>query len=382
MTYVKTVIPYDLKRLCVQKANEGMTYKDIYKTVFLPEHSGMTWATFRVKMTAWRKKAWADEDIQNCGTFPGMTAHAATVQVTSDGRIAQAWIKESAESVNWDDIIEQLQNAVTPVEVSQPTDEPEAALLEVPLFDLHFGVAKLADYRPHLARICGIIERQRWEQIRLIVGRDCLHTNDFRGHTARGTNIDRVDIPAAWADAWTFWSTILLAALRNSAKVFCHYSRGNHDECLSWAFFKALEAAYPDAEWAIPSLIGKPSGGGGTSWALGIWSTRPTSTRFSGTLSWTSPPTSPKPIAGRSTRVTSTGRASTLGAWFVGFPPPFPRTSGLRRTATRERTKDSSFLSSRREVSAPSTTSIEEGRAKALPFSLPFIAKPMVKIPP
>lgn len=249
MTYVKTVIPYDLKRLCVQKANEGMTYKDIYKTVFLPEHSGMTWATFRVKMTAWRKKAWADEDIQNCGTFPGMTAHAATVQVTSDGRIAQAWIKESADSVNWDDIIERLQNAVTPVEVSQPTDEPERAMLEIPLFDLHFGVAKLADYVEHLSRICEIIQRRKWEEIHLIIGQDCLHTNDFRGHTAKGTNIETVDIPKAWSDAWTFWVTILLTALHQSAKVVCHYSRGNHDECLSWAFFKALEAAYPDAQY-------------------------------------------------------------------------------------------------------------------------------------
>lgn len=242
-------IPYDLKRLCVQKVEEGLTFREVYDKVFHPEHPGMNWETFRHKLRNWKKRQMADERTQFAGTYPGMVAHAATVQVTPDGKIAQAWIKERAEGVNWDEIVERLRSAVAPVEVERPEDEPEAALLEIPLFDLHFGVAKLADYGEHLSRICQTIQRRKWEQIRLIIGQDCLHNNDFRGHTAKGTNIDRVDIPAAWSDAWTFWSTILLTALHNAKKVFCHYSRGNHDECLSWAFFKALEAAYPGAEW-------------------------------------------------------------------------------------------------------------------------------------
>ena len=245
----KTAIPYSLKRLCVQKAAEGMTHKDIYKTIFLPEHPGMTWATFRVKMSAWKKKAWANEDIQNCGTFPGMTAHAATVQVTSDGRIAQAWIKETADSVDWDEVVDKVREAVEPIKADLPIAEPEEALLEIPLFDLHFGVATLGDYREHLDDICGIISRRTWDEIHIIVGQDCLHTNDFRGHTAKGTDIGRVDIPTAWADAWTFWRTILSYASAHSRSVVCHYSRGNHDECLSWAFFKALEASLPSASW-------------------------------------------------------------------------------------------------------------------------------------
>lgn len=242
-------IPYDLKRLCVQKSDEGLSFKEVYNKVFLPEHPGMSFETFRHKLTKWKKHQMADEDTQFAATYPGMTAHAATVHVTANGRIAQAWIREKADAVNWDDIIEQLQKAVTPVEVARPTDEPEEAMLEIPLFDLHFGVAKLADYREILSRICEIIQRRRWDEIHLIVGQDCLHNNDFRGHTAKGTPIEAVDIPKAWSDAWTFWSTTLLAALHQSAKVVCHYSRGNHDECLSWAFFKALEAAYPDAQY-------------------------------------------------------------------------------------------------------------------------------------
>lgn len=249
MTYVGTVIPYELKRLCVQKANEGMTYREIYKNVFLPEHPGMTWETFRVKLNSWKKKQMADEATQFSATYPGMTAHAATVQVDSKGNIQQAWIRERVESVDWESIIRQLKEAVSPAVVAPVTAEPEEALLEIPLFDLHFGIASLGDYREILEELRALISRRTWEEVHLIIGQDCIHNNDFRGHTAKGTNIDRVNIPAAWADAWEFWCAVFRSALASSRKVVAHYSRGNHDECITWAFFKALEAAFPAAEF-------------------------------------------------------------------------------------------------------------------------------------
>lgn len=238
-------IPYSLKRLCVQKTEEGLSYREVYQQIFAPEHPGMAYETFRHKLKAWKRHQMADEATQYAGTYPGMTANAATVHVTADGRIAQAWIRERANAVDWDDIIERLKEVPKPIEIAPPTTEPEHMCLEVPLFDLHFGVAQLSDYARHLGEIEDEICSRVWEEIHIIIGQDCLHNNDLRGHTAKGTPIEAVDIPQAWADAWSFWCELLSRACEHSPKVVAHYSRGNHDECLSWALFKALEAALP-----------------------------------------------------------------------------------------------------------------------------------------
>jgi len=205
----------------------------------------MDFETFRHKLRDWKKKQMADLSTQEAATYPGFFAHAATVQVDAKGNITQAWIKETADRVDWEQICEMLREAVQPEIIDQPDTESSKQMLEIPLFDCHFGLATISDYYSILGEILDEIHSRTWEEIHIIIGQDNIHNNDMRGHTAKGTDIQRVDIPKAWADAWEFWTEIIRAACHNSLKVTAHYSRGNHDECLSWAFFKALQAAYP-----------------------------------------------------------------------------------------------------------------------------------------
>lgn len=238
-------IPYDLKRRCVEAWTSGKSSHDIYDELFRPEHPDMTYPTFRVKLQRWKKKAMADEATEISGTYPGMVAHAATVQVDGKGNITQAWIKQTA-GVSMDDMLAAIRETVEPVQLP-PCETPGETMLEIPIFDAHFGVATLADYEHHLAEIVATIKSKHWAEIHIIIGQDCLHTNDMRGHTAKGTDIGRVDFAAAWRDAWAFWCTILDVAIENSPHVFAHFSKGNHDETAGWCFFKALEARYVDA---------------------------------------------------------------------------------------------------------------------------------------
>ena len=119
-------------------------------------------------------------------------------------------------------------------------------MLEIPLFDCHFGVATFDDYEPILKEIVKIISKG-YDEINIIIGQDVLHNNDMRGHTAKGTQIQTVNFPKAWRDAWEFFCNILDASLRSAPSVNVRYSKGNHDECSAWCFFKGLEAAYPQA---------------------------------------------------------------------------------------------------------------------------------------
>ena len=242
-------VPLAIKREAVEGLMSGLSYRDVFNDIFLPKYKYMNYETFRHKARSWCKAAMADELTQQAGTYPGMVAHSATVQVDGAGNITQAWIKQSAESVDWDEIIDRLQHDVPRVDI-EPTDAAaEPMCLEIPLFDLHFGIAHLSDYERILGEIEDEIRSRVWEEIHVIIGQDNLHNNDLRGHTAKGTPIDAVDIPSAWAEAWAFWTIILRRCLEHSPRVVAHYSRGNHDECLSWAFFKALEAGVPCVEF-------------------------------------------------------------------------------------------------------------------------------------
>ena len=237
------MIPYDLKMRCVE-ALKDMTYRDVYNTIFHPEYERSSFETFKRKVQMWRKKALADAETLEMGTYPGFTAHGATVQVDSDGRVVQAWIKQT-DSTDWDEIIDALREGIDVRHVDGEINGGDT-MLEIPLFDCHFGVATFDDYEPILKEIVKIISKG-YDEINIIIGQDVLHNNDMRGHTAKGTQIQTVNFPKAWRDAWEFFCNILDASLRSAPSVNVRYSKGNHDECSAWCFFKGLEAAYPQA---------------------------------------------------------------------------------------------------------------------------------------
>lgn len=237
------MIEYSLKAKCVSLMGE-MTQREIYEKVFRPEHSTMSFETFRHKLHEWKKKTMADEYTLSCGTYPSFTAHAATVQVAADGRITQAWIKQQQETLDW----LKVKNIVckdAPKSDIMPTSVPGDKMLEIPLFDMHFGIADLEYYKETLSDILGIISDRYYDEIDILIGQDVLHNNDMRGHTAKGTPIEKTDFVSAWNDCWVFFRAIIDESLRHSNHVCLRYSKGNHDECAAWCLFKALQAVYP-----------------------------------------------------------------------------------------------------------------------------------------
>lgn len=238
------MIEYSLKARCV-RASQSMKKRDVYERIFLPEIGGeYAYESFKRRLRDWKRKQLADDDTLLAGTYPGFTAHHATVQVDKEGRITQAWIKQQQDTLDWIKIRELLVKGL-PVSDIKPSRITGETMLEIPLFDLHFGVATLETYRNELSEILGLIEQKDYDEINILVGQDALHNNDMRGHTAKGTEIEKVNFVQSWGDAWSFFRALIDASIRHAGKVNVRYSKGNHDECSSWCLFKALEAVYP-----------------------------------------------------------------------------------------------------------------------------------------
>lgn len=234
---------YALKERCVA-ALATMTTREVYDKVFLPEHDGrMSYESFKRKMRDWKRKAYADKQILASGTFPQFTPHGATVQVDRDGKITQVWVKQHAD-VDWLEIRDIIMRDVPKSDI-RPSIVSGETMLEIPLFDMHFGIADLEYYKDTLSDLLGIVSAKQYEEINILFGQDVLHNNDLRGHTAKGTPIEKIDFPQAWSDTWVFFRILIDCALEHSPRVVLRYSKGNHDECAAWCLFKALEAVYP-----------------------------------------------------------------------------------------------------------------------------------------
>lgn len=236
-------IDFKIKAECVRRYKAGEKPKQIYDDYFSKVHFTMSHETFRHRLKEWARKNYADNETLDAGTFDGFTAHGSTVQVDSNGNLRQAWIKQTKDAIDWESLIDKFADKVEPVEIETQQIESDS-MLEIPLFDMHFGVAKFSDYEKAMIDINGIISGKRWDEINIIIGQDLLHNNDLRGHTAKGTPIEKVDIEKAWQDAWRFWNIIIERCVKMSNAVHVRYSKGNHDECISWCFVKALQAKF------------------------------------------------------------------------------------------------------------------------------------------
>lgn len=221
-----------------------MTTREVFDNIFVPEY-GNRWSyeSFKRQMRNWKNKKLADEGTLAAGTFPNFTPHNATVQVDAKGNITQAWIKQHQE-IDWLHVRDMLASGIVKSDI-QPSTLSGDTMLEIPLFDMHFGIASFDTYKDELSEILGIISEKQYDEINILFGQDVLHNNDLRGHTAKGTPIEKIDFAKAWTDAWKFFRIVIDTALKHTAKVNMRYSKGNHDECAAWCLFKALEAAYP-----------------------------------------------------------------------------------------------------------------------------------------
>ena len=240
-------IALEVKRKCIELREKGMTMPEIYRSYFSQVHPGMTYETFRHKLKHWRKQACADEKTLYSGTYPGFIAHGATVQVNERGEVVQAWIKEHADDDQMRRLVEFIRENTQPVEIERSSESAESPeMLEIPLFDQHFPQNQHISTFIELAKI---IETRQWEEINVIIGQDLFHNDDFRGRTSSGRSIEKVDMVKAWELARIFWTSLIKCALEHSNRLKITYSKGNHDESMSWAFVQMLKAMFPQAEF-------------------------------------------------------------------------------------------------------------------------------------
>ena len=241
-------VPYIIRSKCVELNGQGKSNREIFDEFFHIQFPDMCYETFRRRLCDWKKKP-VDEETLKAGTYSGFYAHGATVQVDGEGNIRQAWIKQTANDVDWNEIVDILKDNIRPIRLEEHIQEKSEYMLEIPLFDMHFGVATKETYANVLQEIIDIIRSKYYDEINIIFGQDVLHNNDLRGHTAKGTPIDKVDFKKAFEDALDFYLTILTEAISHSSRVNMIYSKGNHDECTAWCLFKALEIAFPDVHF-------------------------------------------------------------------------------------------------------------------------------------
>ena len=239
-------IPIDVKKECVRLKQSGLNSRKIYDTYYVNAvDDPCVYSGFRHMLLRWSKKIYPDSTTLEYGTYEGFTAHDATVQVSKTGEIVQAWIKQKACDFDPEEFLEAIKDTVKPY-VYEPTYDFDAnRMLEIPLFDMHWGVQFFEQYEPVLRDILELINSRHWDRIVIPVGQDFFHNDSIVNPvTTKGTVIDKVDMTRAVKDGRRFITIIIDAALDNSNDTRVFYSPGNHDRSISWMFMQVLLERY------------------------------------------------------------------------------------------------------------------------------------------
>lgn len=243
---MKKVIPIQVKKTCCQMRAEGKTYREIYNDYFVKnvDHE-VAYESFRTLARRWMSKRQPDDTTLECGTYEGFIAHDATVQVSKSGEIVQAWIKQKAADFDPEDFLEAIRGSVDP-HIYVPRDYSDATrMLEVPLFDMHWGVAFMDHYEPVLNDILDLITSKKWDKIVIPFGQDFFHNDSvINGQTTKGTVIEKVDMIRAVKESKMFMYALIDTAIQCANEVKVIYSAGNHDRSISWMFMQVLLERY------------------------------------------------------------------------------------------------------------------------------------------
>lgn len=238
-------IPIKVRRECCRMKHEGIANGEIYKYYcqFVSKPCAPT--SFRSMLNRWMKQKFPDDLTLEAGTYEGFTAHNATVQVSKTGEIVQAWIKQKADDFDPEDFLEAIRFMVEPYEYEPKRDTAADRMLEIPLFDMHWGVCFLEDYKSVLDDILDLIKSKHWDTIVIPFGQDFFHNDSIiNGTTTKGTVIEKVDMIRAVKEGRQFITAIIDAALANANNVRVIYSAGNHDRSISWMFMQVLLERY------------------------------------------------------------------------------------------------------------------------------------------
>ena len=239
-------IPIKVKRECCRLKREGYSNKEIYHSYYSTQVEQVcTLDAFRTMLSRWMKKSFPDDTTLEAGTYEGFTAHNATVQVSKSGEIIQAWIKQKADEFNPEDFLEAIRGKIEPYEYNPVYDHYAERMLEIPLFDMHWGISFFNHYEPVLKDILDLIRSRSWDRIVIPVGQDFFHNDSVvNPTTTKGTVVDKVNMIRAVKEGQDFIMAIIDEALLCANKVNVFYSAGNHDRSISWMFRQVLLERY------------------------------------------------------------------------------------------------------------------------------------------
>lgn len=234
------LIPLEVKLECVRRS-EYQTARLIYESYYQKVYpDANTFEAFRKALRRWKK----NENFYLEKGDMGFVPHGTTVQMDGNGNIKQLWVK-SKDQFDIKEFMEHIQNLPAINTMKPEPKGREKFMLEIPFFDMHFGVSDFTHYKQTLEDTLDIILRRHYDKITIIIGQDLLHNDDFRGRTSRGTPIEKVDMIQAWEDARRFYYSIIDLSILHANEVNVIYSKGNHDESMSWAFIQMIKVQYP-----------------------------------------------------------------------------------------------------------------------------------------
>ena len=240
------MVPYEIKRKCVELAKQGKSYEDLYQEYIKP-YSTMSFSSFDRQMRMWKNKVEADDKtLESANLAFKFAPHASTVQVDGNGKVIQAWIKQHTEN-RIEELLEAIRDNTPIAKIEPKVIEDAEGMLEIPLFDMHWGIADMDYYRDTLQEILAIVSSKHWDKILIPVGQDLFHNDSIAdGKTTKGTPIEKVDLRKAVYDATTFYFNLIDTALLKANSVQVIYSPGNHDKTAGWFFAYMLKIRYGD----------------------------------------------------------------------------------------------------------------------------------------
>ena len=122
--------------------------------------------------------------------------------------------------------------------------------ITINLFDMHFGLNSLEDYKDLLRDIIRVI-RNTYKEILIIVGGDYYQTENFNNTTVKGTQLDTVDYPKMIKDGSTFLFTLCKEAYQYSKKTKLIYLPGNHASAADFDLVYYSSLIFPRIETDI-----------------------------------------------------------------------------------------------------------------------------------
>lgn len=239
-------IPLELKIQCVEAKDKGISLRSIYDKIYCKSiDDPCSFRSFKRAILKWANRVFPDRRTLDAGTYEDFVAHGATVQVDSNGQIVQAWIKQHADSFDPEDFIESVKGSVEKFEFNKIQETTAYGMLEIPLFDMHWGISFMDDYSDVLNEIHMIIASKQWDKIVIPFGQDFFHNDSIvKGETTKGTVIEKVDMQRAVKEGKTFICALIEDCLAHANEVKCIYSPGNHDKSVSWMFMQILLERY------------------------------------------------------------------------------------------------------------------------------------------